>query len=316
MQDKKLILVVGATGAQGGSVARHLLGRGHFAVRALSRKPDSSAAQALRKAGAEIVRGDLDDPISLEDALAGCHGVFGVTNFWEHFDREYGQGKNLVDAVAEAEIAHFVFSSLPSVKAQAEHLNVPHFEMKAELATYTRRLALPATFVHVAFYYDNFLGFLPPRRQPDGTFTFGFPQGDTPLAGVAVDDVGGVVTRIFEERERFLGKTVGIVGDDLSGSSYAEVMSRVLGRPVMYNYIPREVFAKFGFPGAEDLADMFEFNRLYIPNRRADVEQSRALYPHMRSFEPWLREHAERFKELLAAAPALTAVSGSSATSA
>lgn len=304
MQDRKLILVVGATGAQGGSVARHLLGRGQFAVRALTRKPDSDAAQALRKAGVEIVRGDLDDPISLEDALAGCHGVFGVTNFWEHFDREYAQGKNLVDAVAEADIAHFVFSSLPSVKKQAEHLNVPHFEMKADLETYTRRLAVPATFAHVAFYYDNFLGFLPPQKQPDGTFAFGFPQGDTLLAGVAVDDVGGVVARVFEQRERFLGKTVGIVGDDLTGTGYAEVMTRVLGRPVKYNYIPREVFARFGFPGAEDLADMFEFNRLYIPNRRADVEQSRTLYPHMRSFEQWLRENSSPFTELLAGAPA------------
>ncbi len=305
MQNKKIILVVGATGAQGGSVARHLLDRGEFGVRALTRKPDSGAAQALRQAGAEIVRGDLDDPGSLREALSGCHGAFGVTSFWEHFDREYAQGKKLVEAVANANLAHFVFSTLPSVKLVAEHLNVPHFEMKADLETYARRLAIPATFVHVAFYFDNFLGFFPPKKQEDGAFAFGFPQGDTLLAGVAVDDVGGVVARVFEQRDRFLGKTVGIVGDDLTGSGYAEVMSRVLDRTVKYNHIPREVFAQFGFRGADDLADMFEYYRVYVPNRRADIEQCRAVYPGMRSFEQWLRRNSGRFTELLAGAPAV-----------
>ncbi len=300
MTYKKTILVTGATGAQGGGVARHLLAGGKFAVRALTRNPESDAARALKRAGAEIVRGDLGDAQSLARAVRGCYGVFGVTNFWEHFDQEFAQGKNLVDAVAAAGVQHFVFSSLPSVKDVTGDLNVPHFEMKAELEKYTREQDVPATFVHVAFYYDNFLTFFPPQSDGNSGFAFGFPQGDTPLAGVAVDDVGGVVSQIFERGSDFLGKTVGIVGEDIPAAEYAATMSRVLGKKIAYNYIPREVFASFDFPGADDLADMFEFNRVHVPNRRADAEQSRTLYPKMRSFEEWMRENTERFSSLFA----------------
>ena len=302
MAGKKTILVTGATGAQGGSVARHLLASSQFAVRALTRNPESDAARALAKAGAEIVRGDLADAKSLAPALNACHGVFGVTNYWEHFEKEFDHGKNLIDAVAKAGIRHFVFSSLPSVEKIAKGtLNVPHFEYKARLEDYTRSLKLPATFVHVAFYYENFLSFFPPRPQEDGTYAFGFPQGDTPLAAVCVEDVGGVVGPIFERPGEFLGKTVGIVGDDQPAKAYADIMSRVLGKKVVYNYILPKVFAAFGFRGADDLANMFEFNRLYIPNRQADLEESLRLNPNMQPFEHWLQANQERFASLLAA---------------
>ena len=129
---KKTILVFGATGAQGGSVARHLLSRGQYAVRAITRKPDAPAAQALRELGAEIVQGDLDDMASLRKALEGVYGVFGVTNFWEHFSKEETQGRNLVTAVAAADVKHFVFSTLPPIaKATNGALKSPHFDLKA-----------------------------------------------------------------------------------------------------------------------------------------------------------------------------------------
>jgi len=298
MTNQKTILVTGATGAQGGSVARHLLRRGHFAVRCLTRKPDSDAAQALREAGAEVVGGDLNDIESLRSALRGCHGVFGVTNFWEHFEQEYSQGKNLIDAVAEVGVQHFVFSSLPSVKRHDPNLEVPHFEMKAQLEEYAREKGIPSTFVHVAFYFDNFLNFFPPQKQSDGGFAFGFPQGDTSLAGVAAEDIGGPVARIFEQPAEYMGRTVGIVGDDLPPADYAQAMTRALETPVAYNHINRETFAGFGFPGAEDLANMFDYYRRFIPNRREDLEQSRSLYPSMQSFDEWLDKNAARFESL------------------
>jgi uncharacterized protein YbjT (DUF2867 family) len=301
MSDKKVILVVGATGQQGGSVARHLLAQGTYAVRALTRNPQSDKAQKLKEAGAEIVKGDLADAASLTPALSGCYGVFGVTNFWEHFNSEYEHGMNLVKAVAEAHISHFVFSSLPDPKQFGNGgFDVPHFEMKARIEQHIRQLGLKATFVHVAFYYENFLYFLPPQKQADGSFGFGFPQGDTRLAAVAAEDLGGIVAVIFRHPETYIGKLVGVVGDDQTPATYAEIMTKVFNKKVVYNYIPRDVFAKFPFPGADDLANMFEMNRLHILSRSDDLSESRRLYPTIQSFETWLVKNRQNFSGIFA----------------
>lgn len=296
MESKRTILVTGATGAQGGGVAHHLLQRGKFSVRGLTRNPNSEKAQALRSARAEVVKGDLEDPESLRAALKGCYGCFGVTNFWEHFARELDQGKNLVDAVRDSDVEHFVFSTLPHVKkATNGELDVPHFDLKAQLEDYTRELELPATFLHVAFYFDNFLAFLPPQKGEDGTYSIGFPQGEVNLSGVAAEDVGGVVAVIFERPEEFIGETVRVLGDDLPPQEYAEVMTRVSGKGVSYNYIPRETFASFGFPSAEELADMFDFYRRFPPYDANDLARSRALYSGMQTFEQWLSANRKKF---------------------
>ncbi len=308
MSNKKTILVTGATGAQGGSVARHLLRSGLFSVRALTRNPDSAKALALRQAGAEVLKGDLDDLRSLQVAVDGCYGVFGVTSYWEHFDHELQHGRNLIITVRTSDVEHFVFSSLPHAKRLTHGaLEVPHFDMKGELEEHARQVKPGSTFVHVAFYFENFLTFFPLQDRGHGTFGFAFPQGDTPLAGVAVDDIGGVVAAIFQRPDQFRDKTVGVVGDDLPPKTYAETMSRVLGRKVIYEYIPRSVFASFGFPGADDLANMFEFNRLYIPNRQADLTESRSLYPAMQTFATWMWAHRDQFRLESAAASAASA---------
>lgn len=287
--NRKKILVFGATGAQGGSVARNLLARGVFDVRALTRKPGSAAAQELRELGAEIVQGDLDDLASIRAALEGCYGSFGVTNFWEHFAKEETQGRNLVNAVADAKIEHFVLSSLPPIaKATGGALRSPHFDLKAEHEELARSLGIPSTFVHVPFYYENFLYFFPPRPAGDGTYQFGFPQGDTPLAAMSVQDVGRIVAPIFEQPEVYVGQVLKLAGDELPAAAYAEAMSVRTGAKINYAYVPRETFAALGFPGAEDLADMFEFYRLHIPSRLRDIETCRAIAPELQSFEEWV----------------------------
>jgi len=289
------ILVTGATGGQGGSVARHLLKAG-FQVRALTRNPDSDKANALADAGAQVVAGDLADRASLDRALKDCDGVFGVTNFWEHFTTEEEHGTNLIEAVADAGTGFFIFSSLPNAYELSGHeLPVPHFDIKAKLEQRARQSDVPTAFVNVAFYYENFLAFFPPQRQDDGSYALGFPQGDTPLAAVSVDDLGGVVVPMFENAEAYVGKVVGVVGDDLPVAEYADIMSTVLEQRVVYNHIPREVFAAFGFPGADDLANMFDFNARFIPNRQADLEQSRAMFPGIRTFRMWLEDNREKF---------------------
>ncbi len=300
MSKKKSILIVGATGAQGGSVARRLLSSGGYAVRCMTRNPDSEAATRLRAAGADIVGGDLDDKASLDAAIAGCRCVFGVTNYWEHFEREYEQGKTLVDAVAAAGVDHFILSSLPgALKMTNGELGVPHMDIKARLEDYARGLKLAATYVHVAFYYENFLTAFPPRREPGGSFTFGFPQDDVPLACVDVEDLGGVVAAILARGDEFKGRTVGVVGDEQPVTSYAATMSSVTGVRIEYKHIPRDVFASYGFPGAADLANMFELQRRFMPSRRKDLELCRALYPEIRTFDAWMAANKGRFQAIL-----------------
>src|SRR5215831_10317718 len=167
------ILVVGATGMQGGGVARHLLKRGVFNVRCMTRRPDSEPAGLLKQHGAEVVQADLDNSESIRRAVEGCKGVFGVTNFWEAYFREYDQGLNLINAAAEAEVEHLVLSTLPSAKTMSQGaVELPHFETKARMEAHAQLRSVPFTFVHVAFYYENFLNYFPPLRQPDGSYSF------------------------------------------------------------------------------------------------------------------------------------------------
>ncbi len=300
MTSKKTILVFGATGAQGGSVARNLLSRGQYAVRAFTRKSDSPAAQSLAAAGAEIVEGNLDDKASIRKALDGVYGVFGVTNFWEHFDKEAEQGRNMIRAIAGSDVEHLVYSSLPPIaKATNGLLRSPHFDIKAEHEELIKTLGIPATFVHVPFYYENFLYFFPPRPAGDGTYAFGFPQGERPLAAISVQDVGRIVAPIFEQPEAWIGKVVKLAGDELPAADYAAAMSRATGAEVRYTHVPRETFAALGFPGAEDLADMFEYYRLHIPSRAKDIESCRALAPELQSFESWVSANAGQLRGIL-----------------
>ena len=288
--------MTGATGAQGGSVARALIAENKFSVRVLTRNALSDKAIALRNAGAEIVVGDLEDIFSLQRAMKGCYGVFGVTNFWEHYGREYALGENLVRAVRDSGISHFVFHSLPDYfRLSGNKWSVPHYDMKAKLQLYIQWLDIPATFIHNAFYYENFFGRFPLQKDDDGGFFFGFPQGDTPFAMASVEDTGGIVASVFNNRQKFLGRTVGVVGADEPCADYALLMTEILGHRIKYKYIARDIYADLGFPGAEELANMFEVQRLYILNRRADLMESYQLNPSMQTFESWLIKHKSRF---------------------
>lgn len=296
----RTILVTGATGAQGGSVSRHLLAEGGWKIRGFTRKPESEPARALAAAGVEIVQGDLDDRGSIVRALEGCDALYGVTSFWEHFEHEADHGRNIVDAAAEAGTPDIIISSLPDVSGMTEgELSVPHFDLKAQVERYARAKLPQAAYLHIAFYYDNFLAFTPPRRQDDGTYVFGFPQGDTDLAGVGAEDVGGVVVGMLRDLDRFRGDVAWAVGDDIPASRYAEIMSSVLDLPIVYQHVPRETFAALGFPGADDLAQMFDFYRRFVPSRKPQIEQSRELYPAIQDFETWARRHREMLRSAL-----------------
>lgn len=303
------VLVIGATGAQGGSVARHLLADGRWTVRAFTRDPHSSAARVLRDAGAEIVVGDLGDRTSVRVAMASCHGVYGVTDFWEHYGRELEHGRHIVDAAAEAGVRHLVLHT----RADYSHLSrgelvVPQCDLKAAVERHARRMRVPATFVDVAFYYENFLGRFAPQPRADGTWSFGFPQGDTPLAAVSSDDVGGVVAAILARQHEFVGRRVGIVGDERPCDEYAAVLSRVLDRRVTYAHVPRATFVASGAREATMLANMFDVQRRFVADRAADLAESRALFPRLRTLEQWALANVREFAPVFArTAPAVAA---------
>jgi uncharacterized protein YbjT (DUF2867 family) len=290
----ELTLCVGATGAQGGSVARALLRRGR-AVRALTRHPSSPAAQALSALGASLFEGDLGDLAQLHRAMEGCTSVFGVTNYWEHFGSEIAQGKNLVDAAVSRKIRHLVLSTLPSPEALSHgQLAVPHMESKASIEAYARRFGgLTTTALHVAFYYENFLSWFVPRPSADGTLAFGFPQGQTPLAAVSVEDVGDVVAAVLDQPAL---RHVDVVGDEQPCDAYAASMSEVLGKPVRYQPIEAADYARLPFPGAADLAAMFDLNRRFIPTRAVDLASTRALSPSVSTFRDWAHAHAAELR--------------------
>jgi uncharacterized protein YbjT (DUF2867 family) len=297
-----MILVVGATGMQGGGVARHLLDRGTFKVRTMTRQPDSESAKLLQQQGAEVVQADLEDLASIRRAVHGCRGVFGVTDFWEAYFREYDQGVNLIDAAAEVGVGHLVLSTLPSSrKISRGAIDLPHFETKARMEEHAQLRNVPFTFVHVAFYYENFLNYFPPRRQPNGSYSFGFPLRDADLGAVAAEDIGGVVASILENRAEFVNKSVEIIGDEMPAQEYAKIMSRVLKRKIIYSHVPKERYTSMGFPGARELADMFEFLRVYTPSRRAHITHCRQLFADMQRFETWLEKNVPKFTDLFEA---------------
>jgi uncharacterized protein YbjT (DUF2867 family) len=311
-EQQKVIAVVGATGAQGGGLVRAILAdrTGPFKVRALTRHPDGDKGKVLAAAGAEVAAADLDDQASLERAFAGAYGAFCVTNFWEHFspEKELAQATNLARAAKAAGVQHVVWSTLEDTRKwvpltddrmptlQGKY-KVPHFDAKGESDEQFRRAGVPTTFLLTAFYWDNFVSFgSGPQRGPDGKLALVFPMDDKKLPAIAVEDIGKAAYAIFRRGKEFIGKTVGISGDQLTGAELAAGLGRALGQEIGYTSVPPEVYRGFGFPGADDLGNMFQFKRdfndYYCGAR--DLAFSRSLVPEMQTYEQWLSRHARQ----------------------
>jgi uncharacterized protein YbjT (DUF2867 family) len=312
MSEARTIAVVGATGAQGGGLARSILDdpAGGFSVRALTRRPDSEVAKALADAGAEVVRADLDEPESLTQAFEGCQGAFCVTNFWEHFspERELTQARHQAEAARAAGVEHVIWSTLDDTRAFVPldddrmptlmgRYKVPHFDAKAEANEAFRELGVPTTFLNTVFYWDNFIHFgSGPKRGEDGMLGFVLPMGDAKLPAIAVEDIGRCAHGIFKEGSEMVGRTLGIAGEHLSGAEMAEQMAEALGEPVRHIAMDPADYRKLGFPGAEDMGNMFQFYRDFEEPFRASrsVELARRLNPSLQTFREWLAGNASR----------------------
>lgn len=312
MADRKVIAVVGATGAQGGGLVRAILAdpQGGFAVRALTRDPNADSAKALAAAGAEVVAADVDDAESLKQAFAGCYGAYCVTFFWTHFspEKEMAQAKAMAEAAKAAGLKHVVWSTLEDTRTlvplsddrmptlQGKY-KVPHFDAKGESDQYFRDAGVPTTFLLASFYWDNFIHFgSGPKKGPDGDYLLTLPIGQAKMAGVAAADIGKVAYGIFKAGSQYVGQSVGVAGEHLTGDEMAAALSKALGKPVRYNGVPPAVFRSFGFPGADDLGNMFQvYDEFAGPlNTTRDVARSKALNPALQDFNTWLAGNASR----------------------
>ena len=312
MADKKIIAIVGATGAQGGGLVRAILDdrQGPFVARALTRDVSSDKAKALAAQGVEVVAADVDDQASLERAFAGAHGAFCVTAFWEHFsaEREIAQARAMAAAAKRAGVAHVIWSTLEDTRRfmslddermptlQGKY-KVPHFDGKGEADRVFAEAGAPTTCLLTSFYWDNLIHFgMGPKPGADGTLEFVLPTGDAKLPGIAADDIGRCALGIFKRGGEFVGKTVGIAGEHLTGAEMAAALTKAFGRPVRHNAVPPEVYRTFGFPGADDLGNMFQFNRDFSKEFCAarDLNFSRSLNPGLQTFAAWLDRNAKR----------------------
>lgn len=306
MADKKIIAVVGATGSQGGGLCRAILDdpAGGFACRAVTRDPGKDAAKALAARGAEVVTADLDDVTSLTRAFTGAHGAYCVTNFWEHFsaEKEKTQARNLAEAAKAAGVKHVIWSTLEDTRKLMrpddtrmpmlqERYRVPHFDGKAEADAYFH--GLPVTYLVTSFYWDNIHKFgMAPKKGEDGQYAWAFPMGDRKLPGMAAEDIGKAAYGIAKAGQPYFGKTVGIAGENLTISEMGATLSKVLGiGPITYNAVDPDAYRSFGFPGADELGNMFQvfrdFEKEVLGARSVAV--TKTLNPALQTFEQWVQ---------------------------
>jgi uncharacterized protein YbjT (DUF2867 family) len=310
MSEKRVIAVTGATGAQGGGLVHAIAAdrQGPFVARAVTRQPESEKARSLAALGVEVVAGDFDDPASLDRAFAGAYGAFCVTNFWEvqSADREGAQATALARASRRAGLEHVLWSTLEDTRRWVPlddsrlptlqgRYKVPHFDSKGQVDRVFAEEAAPTTYLMAAFYWDNFIHFgMGPRQGPDGDLMLAMPLGGARLPGIAAADIGKCALGLFRRGTATVGQRFGIAGENLSGAEMAAAFARALGRKVGFHDIPFEVFRGSGFPGAEDIANMFEFQAILGDEflRDRDPEISRSLNPELLSFDAWLTANA------------------------
>lgn len=299
MADKKLVVVFGATGAQGGSVARTLLEDGTFRVRVVTRNPEQRAAQELKLRGAEVVQGDQDDEASMELALTGAHASFIVTNYWETCsqDREVKQGKLLADLAKRLGLHYVVYSGLENIrKLTAGRLTAGHFDGKGEVEEYFRDIGVPMTSVRLPCYFENLLSFFLPQKAADGqSYLLHLPMGDVPMDGMAVSDLGPVVLSLLKKPEEYVGQNLGLSTCRHTAAEYAALLTRHTGKAVQHAKTTPEEYEKLGFPGARDLANMFRFYALK-PDRNIDLTLQ--LNPKAQTLDQWLEQHKGDFAQL------------------
>ncbi|MEU8618596.1 NmrA/HSCARG family protein [Streptomyces sp. NPDC048623] len=318
MTDKKIITVFGATGRQGGGLARAILAEhgddAEFSVRAITRHPDSEPARELERLGAEIVRADMDEEESLGAAFEHAYGAFCMTNFWEHLsaEREIAQAGAVAKAAAHAGVQHAIWSTLedtrecvplddPRMPTLQEHYKVPHFDGKAEADHLFTDAGVPTTFLRTTFFWENLLGSFAPQRGADGALWLTYPMGESRLSGIAADDVGRIALSIFRRGTALIAATVSVAGEHLGVAAMAAALTDALDQPVRYRPLTPDEWRAQGFPGADESGNMFQFYAEceHRFTRARDLDAVRALDPALQDFTTWLNAHREQLRNAL-----------------
>jgi len=259
-----------------------------------------------------VVEADVDDKASLIKAFTGAYGAFCVTFFWEHFsvEKEIQQAKNMAEAASETGVEHVIWSTLEDTRKwisldddrmptlQGKY-KVPHFDGKGEANVFFENSGVPYTLLHTSFFWENFIYFgMGPQKGPDGKLGITFPMGDKKLPGIAAEDIGKCAYSIFNSGKEFQNKTVGIAGEHLTGSQMAAAFSKLLGTEINYNDVPASVYRTFGFPGADDLGNMFQFKAEFEADfcKMRDVNASKKLNPDILNFDSWLQKNKAAIK--------------------
>jgi uncharacterized protein YbjT (DUF2867 family) len=317
--DKKIIAVVGATGSQGGGLARAILDdpEGPFALRAITRHADSPKAKELAARGAEVVEADLDDEPSVRRAFDGAYGAFVVTNFWAQLtpeqeaarsraQMELEQATTAARAAKDAGLKHVVWSTLEDTRPHFEHLGsdlptldggykVPHFDAKGEANASFIEQGVPTTFLETTFYYESLLQGQGPHRDQNGELVLTNPMADSLMALVAAEDIGRTAYGIFLAGPRFIGRTVGLAGAHYTGEGLATLFTKVLGEKVVYRPLTHDQMRAAGFPGADEVGNMYQFYAeaadSFVGNR--DIALIRTINPRLKSLQEWLTEHRD-----------------------
>jgi uncharacterized protein YbjT (DUF2867 family) len=277
--DSKLILVIGATGQQGGATARELLLHG-YRVRGLTRNPEKPRARALSKLGVEMVRGDLDDEASLAAAVRGTDGVFAITDFWEHgYEGEVRHGRNIVDVAQKAGIRQLVYSSVASAD---RNTGIPHFDSKHEVESYIRKSGINYTIIRPVSFMQNWAG-ARSMIETQGLQTPQKPQSKTWL--ISTRDIGRFATQAFDDPQQWLGVELDIAGDEFTMPELAEVFSGILDQPVDYTRLGWDTYEQ---ANGEEMTLMVRwFDEV---GYNVDVEKLRREFPWMERFEDYLQE--------------------------
>lgn len=312
MSQKKIITVFGATGAQGGGLVRAILSdkSSAFSVRAVTRDPQSEKAKALAALGAELFSADLADPASVKRAMEGAYGAYCVTFFWAHFSpaQEAAEAKCMAEAAKAAGVKHVIWSTLEDTRKLVplhddrmptlmERYKVPHFDSKGESDQVFIDAGVPTTFLLTTFYWENMIYFgMGPKKGPDGVLSITFPMGDAPLSGIGAEDIGKCAYGIFKKGASMIGKTVGIAGEHITCAGMAAELSSALGEEVRYNMVSPAMFRSFGFPGAEDLGNMFQYYQDFADEfmDSRDIKIAKELNPDLQSFKEWLSDNVKK----------------------
>jgi uncharacterized protein YbjT (DUF2867 family) len=300
----KTVTVLGALGAQGGSVVASLIADGSFKIRAVTRSVDSDAAKALQEKGVEVVAGDTKKPESLTGAFTGADAAFIVVNFWdpEIMKEELELTKQILDVAKKCDVAHILYANLANVEAVSEgKLDVPHFTMKAQAFDYAKSLDFKyVTAVEAAFYYTNWFTFFKPSEE-DGTLVWKFPGKGKISQYNPRADTGPATVAAVKDPEAYNGKFLLLEGNCLTPEECVAAIGKKLGKPTRVDFVEPKVFETF-FPGAHEIAEMvswFDEYAYYGPETKdRKTESGKQAAGALQSFEVWL--DTKEYEKLMA----------------